>query len=307
MPFHRILTLVSYYLAYYFESRTNDKKSSNKKQMPYISSRLTEIISFGRKIPPYQDQEGGVPVRENRSRILLEGICMPDYPQLNEPMDSLHYQIEAKNVDFLSFCQFQDDDPQSLSCATAKLTVHMMEFGYRCPKYGLKPDLLSALNKYREDRLNSKEDTDCLICLVSTPCKKNCLYDGNQKVFKESIWQAFSGKYCDFLASRPKIFIFLTYESSGTKRFFSCVASDGQCVYRIPEHADCIEIHINVTDGEQALRCVRAFCSMLKEHRHNKDLLDILIMLNKELVLDNADKDNSVLVTSTLTRGIFLP
>ncbi|KFM78987.1 hypothetical protein X975_04966, partial [Stegodyphus mimosarum] len=146
MPFHDILTLVSYYLAYYFESRSKNKESSNKKQMPYISSRVTEKIFFRRKIPPYQNQEAGVPVRESRSKFpLSEGISMPDYPQLNVPMDSRHYQIEAKNVDFLSFCQFQDDDPQQLSEAAAKLTVHMMEFGYRCPNYGLKPDLLSVL------------------------------------------------------------------------------------------------------------------------------------------------------------------
>ncbi|KFM82850.1 Caspase-7, partial [Stegodyphus mimosarum] len=313
-----VLIAVSRLMAYNFQER-----KTCKKQMPCILSTLTRDISFTKSILPYERRGDNSPDKMEgtgeKSPGKIEGtsedspdkiepvrynICnendVKDLPRLNCPIDSPYYPINSE-VEFLLF-HYQN---QTLYFAAAEIYNHFKEFEFRGSDLKMW-EFEDGITKYSESKDRNPE---CFICCVATYYKNQVLYSENQGFLKELIWETFTGNQCSFLAGKPKIFLFVTCEPPDDLKPPPVIASDAAYVCTIPEHADCIEVHLAVKDMEHLTTAVHIFCDGLKEYRQELDLLNILTKINYELFNNEQFKDLNVedkpLITifSTLTRS----
>ncbi|GIY11086.1 hypothetical protein CEXT_660511 [Caerostris extrusa] len=166
---------------------------------------------------------------------------------------------------------------------------------------------------------------DCFICFVASygkvyNDKEIYLYDReNKKKFQlEALWILFVGE--NFLVGKPKIFIFVTFPhvkkrledmKKLMKKYAPCVvAEDTDNIHiasTLPEHADILEVNIDLKEPNQLKAIVENLCNILN-NKSPGDLLNQLTRMNSDLVENHefyslADKHfASFSVKSSLTK-----
>ncbi|GFX37842.1 caspase-3 [Trichonephila clavipes] len=181
------------------------------------------------------------------------------------------------------------DMGNDLKCFASKLWSVISEKNYqRKEKKNLKE---TALQNYLMTFAGQETaNTKCFICFIAGCAKGNYLYDSSNKKFpKQDLVEQFVGKKCPSLVGKPKIFIFLLFPQTKTKKFslIPCLSADsGDLAPRnfIPVHADILEVTITVKDSKQLEVTVEKLISILKGNESSEDLLQSLTKMNNELV-----------------------
>ncbi|GFU38049.1 caspase-3 [Nephila pilipes] len=299
----QILTIVNYRVSHLFVSRSREKEKNRKKQMPCFTSRLRSEIKFNKTITPFVSPETRYfDQRRKKSRLGLESTENPLFDlkwyQLQNPEGILFLSISNRNID------------QRLEMAASTLWSYFADRKYSRKAPQKCRFKRSEIMKFLNQNQNPSE-TNCLICFIGGFSRNGRILDAEErKISKENII-----KTCESLTGKPKIFIYLLYELSGEET----VSTDGRHNTNIiPYHADILEICITITEWKQAVGAMKTFCQIL-EHNSSEDFVNLMAKLNRELVEKHNffevpenqanDKYNrsTFVVTSTLTRSLFLP
>ncbi|GIY25335.1 caspase-3 [Caerostris darwini] len=295
-----ILNIVNYRIATFFQSITDKSKTDQKKQMPCFMSGLRTEIKFNKKIEPYETES--TKYFDSRRSLHRLGLLSTKNPSRDQQKYAIH---SSKGIQFLSILNMKGENETLLKrsstslwkCVAKKDCIRREKADFN------KNELKNFLKEFSGKKI---PEVDCFICFVASygkviNDKEIYLYDKeNKKMSTRSIVEYFVGY--NFLVGKPKIFIFVTFPHTDSIYITST----------LPEHADILEVNIDLKEPNQLKGVVENLCNILNNKSYG-DLLNQLTRMNSDLVENQefyslADEHfASFSLKSSLTKTLILP
>lgn len=254
----------------------------------------------------------------------------PSYAVLSVALDSDTYNMNHRyrglclifnNKEFETHTQLNVRKGTDVDAASLYNIFRDLDFNVTIYHNASKTDVLAALKKAA---LEDHSNNDCFVCVILSHGDEGVIYGRDGKFRTDTIFEPFLGDVCTSLAGKPKLFFIQACQGDRLDSgILLGTGHDGYEMVKIPSRAD-ILVAYSTVPGYYSWRnttkgswFIQALCYVFKKHAKEKELLEMLTMVNRRVAYDfeSCTPDNSVMhekkqiscFTSMLTRKVYFP